>query len=349
MKIEGKAFAEAFALVDLVPEQSGVESSHFVRLAAKEGKLVLRMAGIVSAAATVKGEGEIKIFADRKVLRAFVGRIGDGTITIENADTGVQLKHQRSTLTLTQPEEITGYSSWKQGPGKEASFERGLIGMLSKYASKVESYISVVRLEKGWGTVAGDGIALAACLDPGVPISCPLPKMLLDLIPPSTEKIWVEEKGAALRNEMGWIYQPIPTSEKPFPLDKIKEVLNGSVKAKPYIKIKNDKLLDVVKHFQSYAWGGKSYGILCEAGKKSDTISFRLETPVVKTSIIVEADESNFPETRWQWPLEKVEDWAEFIAKQGECEVEAGRSEHFHFFRCKVNKKQHILAVVQQG
>lgn len=349
MKAESAKLIECFNFVDNVPASTIIESSQYVFLEAKGDHLVLNLSGLLSARASMSCEGEVNALIDRRALGAFLGKTKE-FVTCEASEKGIILRSGNARLEAAQPKESGDYTSWEPGQGHKLKLE-GNLGLLSEYAkaNPGEPHMEVVCFSKGFGAFATDSLVVAACLDPNMPKECLLPRYIANLAGKlNAEELWVEKSGVAIRNSLGWIYQPLPATDAAYPSGQVKEVIGNITNQPGFLTVGASALLDALNPFNNYAWAGDSLlSVQCIPSKKiADSLRLKLDTPTVKFEHSVSVKITGKTPEKWGWPVARILPWLEFV-KIFDAEITVGETEYVRWFRCIHDSKEYYLAAAQ--
>ncbi len=328
MKLQTDEFRRAFEIVDLVELNSSVNSTRFVKLVHNHAALRFSMTGLCIAESCVKtsGRGSWTFYVDRKSLAAFVDTTTVPTIDLVVQDGSLTLQAGDHKTTFMAMAPISGYSHWNPTSEKLQRLKitdglRNDLKCLSDYAEpgKVADHLSAVYLIEKYGILATDQFVVAACLDPALSATFPLPVALSKLVARKARvaTLEVEKIGAAIRFPEGYLYQPISARcGTDYPIRKVQGAVKESQNLKPLMKVKAGELKDAIVYLQAFIFGPEINDavIHCQNGENMDSILLRLRSVRGEVQITLPGEIST-NELRLKWLVPRVTPWVEYMAE----------------------------------
>jgi hypothetical protein len=228
MKIKVEAMKDALKVLNLVPVQSAVKSTEFIKFICDGTKVSLQLAGNVHGTADVVVENPCDpfvVFVDRKQLLAFVGP-AKRELLVEFNET-LNIRNGRRRAKLVSSEELKGYTGVEPLEG-EKSLKMSdelttALKLAQKYATEeaTRPELNSIHISKKYGKVmAADGQVLFTADVDGLTLQTSLPVTLPELIAGGAQ-IKVSKLGARILFAEGRILRTFNELWKKFPADKM--------------------------------------------------------------------------------------------------------------------------------
>jgi len=228
MKIKVDAMKAALKVLNLVPVQSAVRSTEFIRFACDGSKVNLQLAGNVHGTADVVVEDPsdpFVVFVDRKQLFSFVAP-AKRELIIEFDET-LNIRNGRRRAKMVSSEPLKGYSNVEPLEGEKGlKMSDGLtkaLKLAQKYATEeaTRPELNSIHISKKHGKVlSADGQVLFAADVEGLTLQTSLPVTLPELISDGAQ-IKVSKQGARIIFKEGRILRTFNELWKKFPAEKM--------------------------------------------------------------------------------------------------------------------------------
>jgi hypothetical protein len=362
MKLQTEDFRKVFKIIDLVENHAGLLSSQFVKLTCNQGSIQMALAGLCIAESRLKTPEAVEIwnfYLDRRVLAAFLDTTRAQTIDVTLQKGSLTLLAGRQKANFTAMDEVSGYSIWKPKPGTLRSLKlsdemRQELGVLAEYApiTAAADHLSAVYLVEKYGIIATDSFVIAACLDPGISHTFPLPVVLSKLAAGNkVTSLDLDKTGAGIRFPEGHVFQPISARcQKEYPLRKIQDALKVHQTVKPILKINAGKLNDSIEHLQKFIFGSDVDVLLqLQAGQREGNLLMLLDLVRGKTQI-ASAGELVTKGLDLKWPVAKIAPWVSYVAKldkEGTILCAFDPQSHCNILQMAHGKRRYILVVAE--
>lgn len=358
MKIPTDDCREAFKIVDQVDNQPGLASSQYVHLTGKDSKIQMRLTGLcIGKAAIASGDpNEWAWYIDRRILGAFLSSTKAKTVTIDVQKDILRLQSGRHKVSAAGMDAISGYGHW--APPKDLTrfpldaALRKELALLGEYApiTAAADHLQAVYLVEGYGIIATDSFIVAACLDPGVSFTFPLPVILsrsLTVNGAGMEELLLDGKGAGIRYKKGYLYQPQNANcLTNYPLEKIQGVIAARQAIKPTIKVEAGVLFDALTRLNSFVFGADTdLHIICQPGTQPGTalLTMDLAQGKVQTTMAVTSAADAY---QLSWLVPKITPWVEYInGLSDKIVIGCGADEDCAVLQAVHNKKRRLLVV----
>ena len=318
MKLKLDDLKKCHAVIDRVAANPGLVSSQYVKLHQEAGRLTFSLTGILWAESSMKSDpngGKWTFHADRLPLAAFLNAVSGETmefgVTKDKVLVARSGGHRLDLPDQAQP--ISGYESWK--PTKLIELDprhMAALGMMAECCPKGigMEHVEAVNLISGWGSVATDTLVIAALLED--------PKQDL-MLPPDfcaalggmegVTKIAVEKSGVGVALPGGWIYQPLAAHTMNYPVDMVKGVIAGAMKAKPTAVCPAESLNNALTSAATFMQVVGSAKVAIANGKAVMTVEVgggKYERAFVMKGDLAVQDIT--------WPVSKLARWVAYVA-----------------------------------
>lgn len=269
MRIDSAELHAALKVIDLVPNQAGIDSSQFIRVTLlDDGILYMALSGgsiAEAAVATKEPNGTFTIHVDRRVISAFmtgvIGKHHRSTEVTQREDGALVMRVGRQRVNLADSQVTSNYEQWL--PPEEETAVVTTDADWTKYLQALCQYVpATVSVEhlaaiysvKGYGLLATDSLSLAAYLDPTTPQTLPFPAPIAKLA--LGRPIVADGKGAGIQYPCGYVYQSVSSEcRTKFPVDLIKKLVKGTLDAQPHMTVEARVLQDAVAYMKSFIFG----------------------------------------------------------------------------------------------
>ena len=349
MKVESEALKAAFDLIDTVPLNPVLPTSQFVKMEAAKSILRLRLAGIACAEAKTTCEGEISFHVDRRALGTFLTR-ATGTIICESGKGGMLLRTSGNRLTVAEVAEPGSYPDLKPSSKMEKlELDGPALSMLSSYCKTVtDSHLEVVCLRNKFGSFATDSLSVASILEPSINGEDVLvPRFIAAMIEKMKgSELLVDTKGAMLQSKLGRVYQPLPASDKPYPIEQTKNVLEAAKKELAIFGFKAEDMLGALKHLSGFLWAVQGTAVIyCHPDATAKRARLKLDAQAINAECSVAARffKGKAPE-KLALESTRLFPWLEYVKGFGS-EVLLGTSGSLLWLKCKEEKAEHLLVL----
>lgn len=271
MKIPVPALLEATSAICLVPSRAGIMSSEFIKLRSDKKSLKMSLAaeiyGTTVAKAIEPGQKPWTFYVDRASFEPFVqashnlGQKAPFVFSITDDEKPQLIVSCGSRKAIFQEvQQIQGYSDKMDFEGRVlnlSSQQKASLRLASKYATidPTFAHLNCVYLLKGKSIVASNQLSAIIIDDPVVPMSVPLPLLLLSILDDDQVKsIVVSPAFAKVTTPVGILCQL--TSTKAAAEFPIKTILKNMKKAKAEFPqrfvLKASSLLAALKRLEAY-------------------------------------------------------------------------------------------------
>lgn len=287
MRINPELLRQAVGMLDHVPQRTGIQSSEFVRLSCKKGKLEMSLASDLIGVASITPEEpeEFSFFIERKLLFPFISASKDGKkeFSLSVADSTLTLRQGRRSAKWSAIEPVKGYSSAGTLKEKELTIQEGLIEELrlaAKYSSQdqLSPELSCVWLDrKGKRILSTNKFSVfQAQAEPDG--EGPIPGAFPDLLEEAST-IMVSETGARIVHPYGYLFQAFNQKAlSEFPLKAISSTMKAADSWKVRLNLKVGPILEILLRLANYISGASSEETIIRVeGKKGDPL-LRLKT-----------------------------------------------------------------------
>lgn len=288
MKANAADIIQAIASIDLIPSRAGISSSEFIRIQASKDKIKFSLAAEIygtTYAAALEGKETWEFFVDRASFVPFVlaaKELGqtvpfefrysakDSTLTVRCG------KRKASYQTVT---EISGYADKADFKGAALVLtkeQKTMLRLAVKYATSdpTVAHLNCIYLSKGKAILASNQLAAFYLEDKVVPLSVPLPLLLLSILDSDlVEGITVSKEFARVDLACGFLCQL--TNQKAaesFPHATLVSNVEAGAKFKKRFSVKGSSMVAVLKRLEAYiASVVKRDMVVSVAGTKGDT------------------------------------------------------------------------------
>lgn len=272
MKVPVKELCNAASAIDLVPSRAGISTSEFIRLHCHKGRLRMSLAaeiyGTMTAAIDPPVMEEWEFFVDRGTFIPFVtaatelrqkapfefkydpGKKG-------NSQLAVRCGRRRGVFQSAT--EITGYTAPKEDVGfklKLTANQQLILNLAVKYATSdpTIAHLNCVYLQRGKAIIASNQLAAFWMEDPVVPMSAPLPLLLLAVSERAdVRELIVSQKSARVTLSCGYLCQfTNQKAAEDFPYKQIEKNIQAAEAYRKQFTIEAASLMTVLKRLESY-------------------------------------------------------------------------------------------------
>lgn len=272
MKVPIKDLCSAASAIDLVPSRAGISTSEFIRLHCSKGKLRLSLAaeiyGTTEAKIDPPSSEEWEFFVDRATFIPFVnaalelrqkspfdfkydaGKKGNSQLTVRCG---------RRRGVFQSATEITGYKAPQEDPGvklKLTANQQLILNLAVKYATQdpTIAHLNCVYLQRGKAIMASNQLAAFWMEDAVVPMSAPLPLLLLAVSERAdVRELIVSQKSARVTMACGYLCQfTNQKAAEDFPYKQIEKNIKAAEAYRKQFTIDAASLMAVLKRLESY-------------------------------------------------------------------------------------------------
>jgi len=345
VKLKLESIRSAFALVASVPAITAVDSSAFVRLEHGAGHFTLDLCGVLWGHASIKTGDTQKweFFVDRRVLSAFLSTAKGQDVDIICKGTQLVMKAGQ-TLDIPSHDAVTGYQTWK--PAKTFSMSGDWIAGLQtlvRYCPAMPGmeYVDAVNFQRGYGAIATDTMVIAAILDPKAAWTMLVPSSLASLIKQfDGAQLAAEKTGFGIVTELGSVYQPLDDNLNTYPVQKLKEVINGAAKSKVLAEMDVTELRGVLDDAAAFLMDtNESAVVSVEDGAL--TANVEVHGGKFQRSIKVTGKGAVKPS---RWPVKQLAPWLAYLdGVDPESKVGYAREPDLRILLSKVGGRQNVL------
>jgi hypothetical protein len=346
MKIEAEKFKAGFELIDLIPSESILPSSQFVHLVAKENVLRMKLTGIATAEAKVACQGDISFYVARRELSLFLNR-ATGTITCEVDKKGIALRSAKDKLITAQQKAVEGYAEIKPPTGKKIKLDGKLLSMLAQYGptNTIDPHLEVICFRKKLGVFATDALTVAACLEKTEGEELLLPSFVAKLLTKTgLEEIYVDPKGATLQSPIGKLYQPLPATDKVYPVAETQGLLESARTEAGLFAFDAREMLDTLKHVNQFrATNSVIYG-KPEVDNKRIRVGSDSSTLLAESVMPVKFIKNRAQPEKFALALDRLAPWLQYVGGL-ELEVVFGIMGSLTWMRCVEESTTHLIVL----
>lgn len=298
--ISAEEILKAVDAIDMVPTRAGIVPSEFIQLEKKNKKLYFSLAAEVygkTFAKSRQSDGDDWIFhVDRlsfvpfvKVAELFKSP-ADFQLNVETKKDAKRLivKAGRRKVAFNSISFIQGYPSYGVNNAVAIPLtkrQKDLLALASKFATSdpTLAYINCVYMEKGLGILASNRISLFKGDNKEIPISVPLPILLLSLIDSKrVRSVEVAKNAVKLVLDCGNIYQAInATAKTDFPLKQISKQFVRGTDYPVQFKVKAGVFLKALLRLELYVKGvvARELFVYAKGIKGEDKLTLYCDTP----------------------------------------------------------------------
>ena len=337
MRVKTEKLKNAFQIVDNVPLDPTVTSSQYIRFKSDKGlKLTAtgRMHGESRAAVSHGNEEAWEFFVDRKLLSAFLSAaVGEDTTLTYSKDSLI-LETSGQKLKVAPPKEpVAGYGTWPETSVVKLNVEANDLALLSEYCADNISMdkFAVVKLTKGFGTIATDSIFLVMVLDQALTTELNLPpQMAAQFAKAGVAEVSVGKTGVGVTMEGGRLYQTHKDEALKFPLNQLRQVVEAGLKGKIAFECPVQTLLTSIEGLSGFVsvMGHDACEVVLNREKSELTLTLKFASGTIRRVAAVTVKGSGkFPEN-YRWSLGKVSPWLRYLAKRDDaCSIICRRTD----------------------
>ena len=360
MKLPVSGFRSAAEVIFHVGSHAGLLSSQFVKMVCAKGTLKMALTGLClgeSSLAVPDASADWTFYLDRRVLEAFLATTKAQTLDMSIVKDSLVLLAGRSKASSTPMSEVSGYASWKSKPTGSLKITDALrreLGVLSGYApiTAAADHLSAVYLIQKYGILATDSFVIAACIDPGMTQSFPLPVVISQLA--AAQKVTtldLDKQGAGIRFPEGYVYQTVSARcQTDYPIAAVQGVIKTSRAVPSCLKIKVGKLADALGYLKTFIFGSDiDINIQCPAGQKDLSLLLTMDLIRGRTQTASSGEEVA-KDLNLKWPISKIDPWVTYIAGIDREQVVCcafDPASHSNIMVASAGKRHYILIVAE--
>lgn len=349
--ISASALIQAISIIDLIPARAGITSSEFIQLEKKKNKLYFSLAsevyGTIYAKAVTFEDGDWKFHIDRTSLVPFILAAvnftspADFIISLEEKKKAkvLVIKSGRRKVIFNEISFIAGYPGYEDIKIGKAipldSRQRRLLQLASRYATSdpTLSYINCVKLKRDVGVMASNRITLFYAENKTLPISVPLPLLVLKLVDnENVNSIEVDKNVIKLLFRQGFICQAInDVAVKDFPDKQLIKQFNSGNKYTSQFSIRSTTFLKAIDRLETYIRGVVARELLVSLKIDKNTTKLLLycDTPQGRFSETVKTIVKAKSDINCEWLLTSLTPLVEFMKNLGKLEIKFDKDTPF--------------------
>lgn len=342
---------EAINVIDLVPARSGITPSEFIQIEKKKNKLYFSLAsevyGTVYARGTTFESGDWTFHIDRTSLVPFImvatkiTNSPDFEFSLEEKKKNkvLVIKTGRRKVVFNQISFIAGYPTYSSKEGITIPLDkrqRRLLQLASCYATNdpTLAYVNCVQIIKEDSVLASNRITFFYGLNKSIPLTLPLPLLLLKLIDnDSVKSVEVSKDSVKLIFKQGYICQAInDVARKDFPTKQLLKYFKASKEYKTKFKIKATSFLRAVERLELYIKGIVARELLVnlKCNKGENKLILYCDTPQGRFSEMVTLLSEAKVDINIEWLLTSLTPLVSHAKKLGTIEVRFETDTPYH-------------------
>jgi hypothetical protein len=266
VKIPAKELRAAFEVVDAVPDDAAVDSSHYIRLQQNQKQLSLTLTGTLWGAAMATGDGGGKWtgYIDRRILKAFLSSCDSGDVEIYYKDKLTFKAHSRIDLGLHPP--IPGYEGWNPASTFDLTPElKAILALSTEYLpySAGTDNIAAVSLRKNYGVLVTNSLFISGVLGVKLPVDVLIPPAVATLLGGKLQgKLAVDKDGVGISLDGAFLYEPRSSKLSTYPQAACEARLKDAAQSPTLAKASVKDLLGVFQEAKGFLMDKTEAGVL---------------------------------------------------------------------------------------
>jgi hypothetical protein len=351
LTISAIALVDAISVIDLVPARAGVTPSEFIQVEKKKNKLYFSLAsevyGTVYAKAITQEDGDWIFHLDRTSLVPFIMvaqkiiNAPDFNFSLEEKKKAKVLiiKSGRRKVIFNQISFIAGYPTYTSEKGITIPLDtrqRRLLQLGACYATSDPTleYVNCVQIKKDTAILASNRVILFYGENKTIPLSLPLPLLLLKLIDEEAVKsVALSKEIIKLVFKQGFISQAInEVARTDFPTKQLMTQFKSGKSYKTQFKLKATSFLKAIERLEIYIRGVVSRELLVnlKCDKGSTKLLLYCDTPQGRFSETVTLSSEARIDIQCEWMLAALTPLIMHAKKLGTLQVKFDKDTPYH-------------------
>ena len=344
MKVQKEDFQEAFKMCDAVQASPVLETSQFIRLKQNGKELSLSLTGSLWAESKVsasEGTGKWTAWIDRRALKAFLNTAIGVEVELFYKDKLILKSGQRLEVALRSA--ISGYETWTPTTTFDLTDDqKAVLKTAVKYLPNAAGAENLEAVYFGSDIIVTDSLFMLGVMESSVKNAFFLPSEVARFLTANGGSLAVDKNGIGVSLGSGFVYQPLSSKLKNYPVDKCKAALQEGLDTIAVARVRASELLSalsvasqfLIDKLESATAVFKGSSIILTVDLSAS--KFQRIVPTLVTGASLDAPVS--------WPLRKIIPWFEYaVSVKDDIEIEFAKTSNASAFRFEDGPRKNVF------